>query len=207
MVRLLIRAIIFDYYGVICPRIVPILAEETAKQFGTNYEEVKSRMGVLLDDLDDDKISFQDYWKQLKSRLKNRNAKLPEHCRIWRTIALGLHFWPNMRKLVLKLRKLGYKVPVLTNVTKTMVKYNRMKGRYKIFRPVFLSCYIGMRKPSPKIFKYVLKKLKMKPHECIFIDDQKRYLKGAKSVGIKTILFKNYRQLVRELKRYGVNGI
>ena len=203
----MIRTIIFDYYGVMCPRIVPCLSQKIAKQFNSINKKVKPIMDELLDRMDEDKLSFKDYWKSLKSKLGNKEVKLSGHHKIWKNCALGLALWPQMTNLVKKLKKQGYTVPVLTNVTKTMVKYNRMKGRYKLFKPVFLSCYIGQRKPSPAIFIYVLKKLKIKPNECIFIDDNESYLKGAQTVGIKTILFKNYSQTVDELRRYGINGI
>ena len=203
----MIRAIIFDYYGVMCPRIVPCLSQKTAEQFNFNEKKVRPIMDELLDRMDEDKLSFKDYWKSLKSKFKNKETKLPDHHKIWKSCALGLDIWPKMVNLVKKLKRQGYIVPVLTNVTKSMVKYNRMKGRYKLFKPVFLSCYIGLRKPSPAIFRYVLKKMKLKPNECIFIDDNKTYLRGARTAGIKTVLFKNYSQTVDELRRYGINGI
>ncbi|MBI4010234.1 MAG: HAD family phosphatase [Candidatus Aenigmarchaeota archaeon] len=203
----MIKAIIFDYYGVMCPRIVPILSQKTSEQFGAAYEEVHRLMNKLLDRLDDDSITFQQYWEILKAKLKNRNTKLSQHYKIWRSSALQLNLTPEMRNLSIRLKKSGYKVSLLTNVTKTMVKYNRMKGRYKLFRPVFLSCYLGTKKPSAKIYRHALKKMRLKAKECIFIDDQEDYLKGAKSVGLNTILFKNASQLRRELARAGVHGI
>lgn len=207
MVRLLIKAIIFDYYGVMCPRIVPCLAENTAKQFGSDYSTVRNIMEPLLYALDENSITFYEYWKILKSKLKNNIPKLKDHMKIWEQCSLQLDLRTEMKDLVLTLKKTGYKVPLLTNITKTMVKFNKMKGRYRIFKPVFLSCDIGLKKPSPVIFLYALKKLKLKPEECIFVDDQQSYLDGAEKVGIKTILFKDYLQLVEDLKRFGVNGI
>jgi len=207
VVRLVVKAIIFDYYGVMCPRIVPCLSQKTAEQFNSPYKKVRLLMDELLDKMDEDKLSFRDYWKSLKTKLKNKEVKLSDHHKIWKSCALELNLWLQMTNLVKKLKKQNYIVPVLTNVTKTMVKYNRIKGRYKLFKPVFLSCYIGLRKPSPAIFRYVLKKMKLKPNECIFIDDNKTYLRGARIVGMKTILFKNYSQTVNELGGYGVNGI
>ncbi len=205
--RLLIKAVIFDYYGVMCPRIAPILARETAKQFKVSYSKMTPKMDKLLDLMDDRSINFYEYWDKLKKIFKNKNAKLSEHSKIWRDVSLGLNLNPKMIDLVIKLRKLGYKVPVLTNVANKMADYNKIKGRYKIFKPVFLSYKIGLKKPSPKIFLHAVKKLKLKPDECIFIDDKKNYLAGARAVGIKTILFENSTQLKKELKRFGINGV
>ncbi len=207
MVRLVIKAIVFDYYGVMCPRIAPLIARETARQFDAPYKSVKPITDELLDLMDDGSITFYEYWRLLKKKLKKEDVKLSAHRKIWKESTLKLELNPKMRSLVKRLRGAGYIVPVLTNVSGKMAEYNRMKGRYKIFKPVFLSYEIRLKKPSPKIFLHTLKKLKLKPDECIFIDDKEIYLKGAKAVGIETILFKNFSRLHRELKRAGINGV
>lgn len=207
MVRLVIKTIIFDYYGVMCARIAPMIAKETAKQFGIQYKSVEPITDGLLDLMDDNSINFYEYWGLLKRRLKKEDVGLSDHQKIWRECTFKLEISPKMRSLIEKLKEIGYRVSVLTNVSRKMAEYNRMKGRYKIFKPVFLSCEIGLKKPSTKIFLHALKKLKLKPDECVFIDDKENYLKGAKAVGIKTILFKNFPQLKVELRRSGINGI
>lgn len=207
MVRLLIKAIIFDYYGVMCPRIAPMIARETAKQFDAPYKSVEPITDELLDSMDDNGISFYEYWRLLKRKLKKEDARLSGHRKIWKECTLKLEINPKMMSLIEKLKEIGYRVPVLTNVSRKMADYNKMKGRYKLFKPVFLSYEIGLKKPSPKIFLHALKKLKLKPDECVFIDDKENYLKGAGAVGIKTIFFKNFPQLKVELRRAGVNGI
>ncbi len=207
MVRLVIKAIIFDYYGVMCPRIAPLIAKGTAKQFDIPYKSVEPITDELLDSMDDDSITFYEYWRLLKKKLKKENVKLSDHRKIWKECTLRLELNPKIRSLVKRLKEIGYRVPVLANVSRKMAEYNKTKGRYKIFKPVFLSYEIRLKKPSPKIFMYALKKLKLKPNECIFIDDKESYLKGARAVGIKTILFKNFSQLEVKLKRSGINGI
>jgi FMN phosphatase YigB (HAD superfamily) len=46
----------------------------------------------------------------------------------------------------------------------------------------------------------MLKKLNSKPNECIIIDDEESNLLPAKKLGIKTILFKNPKQLKEQLE-------
>ena len=207
VVRLMIRAIIFDYYGVMCPRIAPMIARETAKQFDIPYKSVEPVTDELLDLMDDNSITFYEYWRLLKRRLKKADVRLPDHRKIWKECTLNLGINPRMKNLIKRLKEVGYRVPVLTNVSRKMAEYNKAKGRYKSFKPVFLSYEIRLKKPSPKIFLHVLKKLKLKSDECIFIDDKENYLKGARAAGIKTILFKSFSQLESKLRRAGINGI
>lgn len=203
----MIKAVMFDYYGVMCPRIALLIARGTAKQFGVTNEKSMEVVDYLLGMMDENKLAFYKYWKALKLKFQNENVKLSDHRKIWEDSMSYLDLRPKMVDLVKKIKKGGYKVPLLSNVLRKMALYNRTKGRYRLFRPLFLSYRIGTRKPFPKIFKHALKKLRVKPEECLFIDDQISYLEGAKPLGIKTILFKNHSQLVRDLKRFDVRGV
>ena len=71
----------------------------------------------------------------------------------------------------------------------------------KKFDEVVVSCDVGIRKPNPKIYKMILKKLKLKGKSCIFIDNQKWNLIPAKKLGMKTILFKDNKQADEKLKK------
>ena len=203
----MIKAVIFDYYGVMCPRIVPLLTEGTARQFVISHKKSLEVIDYLLCLMDENKLTFYKYWRTLKSELKNKEAKLSDHQRIWEESLSKLDLWPQMTNLVKKIKKSGYTVPLLSNVLRKTAIYNKRKGRYDLFKPVLLSYKMGIRKPSPTIFKHALKKLRLKAEECVFIDDRTSYLEGAKSLGIKTIHFKNYSRLVRDLKRVGIHGI
>ena len=44
-----------------------------------------------------------------------------------------------------------------------------------------------MRKPSPAIFKLMLERLEVDPHEAVFLDDIGSNLKAAREMGIHTI--------------------
>ncbi len=52
------------------------------------------------------------------------------------------------------------------------------------------SCQVGVRKPSRGIYETCVQQLKVKPEECLFLDDIGRNLKGAKAVGIHPIKVK-----------------
>ena len=161
----------------------------------------------LLDVMDENKLTFYEYCKILKLKFKNDKVKLSDHRKIWGDSMRYMDLWPEMVDLVKKIKKAGYKVPLLSNVLRKMALYNSNKRRYRLFKPLFLSYTIGARKPFQAIFKHALRKLRVKPEECIFIDDQISYLEGAKALGINTIHFKNHPQLVRDLKRFDIRGV
>jgi len=111
--------------------------------------------------------------------------------------AYKLNFKQNKQlfKQAFKLKKQGYKMGVLSDqwhLSQEALMPNRL---YKKFNAVVVSTDVGIRKPNPKIYKLVLKKLNSKPPETLFIDNQQWNITPAKKIGMKTILFKNNEQL------------
>ena len=48
--------------------------------------------------------------------------------------------------------------------------------------------------------------MKVKPEECLFIEDKERAVVGAQKVGMHTILFKNQKALEKRFKELGILG-
>ena len=55
------------------------------------------------------------------------------------------------------------------------------------FDQVFLSYEIGLRKPNPAIFNYVLDTISQKPQHGLFIDDLKENVNSAQTTGLNTL--------------------
>mgnify|MGYP001583958382 CR=1 FL=1 len=108
---------------------------------------------------------------------------------------------PNKKitHLIKKLNK-KYKIYALTNHTKEWFSYQKKKYDYDLlFSGVMTSFQAKSAKPDSKIYKELIKRYKLKPQECLFIDDQKENLVTAKTLGMKTILYKDSQQLKKEL--------
>lgn len=101
-------------------------------------------------------------------------------------------------KRVFELKKQGYKIAILSDQWYLSKEALMPKKIYKKFDVVVVSCDVGIRKPNPKIYQIAVKKLKFLPHEILFIDNQKWNIAPAKKIGMKTILFKNNKQLFKE---------
>uniref|UniRef100_A0A8I6A4C3 Bifunctional epoxide hydrolase 2 n=1 Tax=Rattus norvegicus TaxID=10116 RepID=A0A8I6A4C3_RAT len=63
------------------------------------------------------------------------------------------------------------------------------------------SCQVGMIKPEPQIYKFVLDTLKAKPNEVVFLDDFGSNLKPARDMGMVTILVRDTASALRELEK------
>jgi putative hydrolase of the HAD superfamily len=77
-------------------------------------------------------------------------------------------------------------------------------GRY--FDSFFSSCYVGLRKPDPKIFDLALDVLQRDPEEVVFIDDRPGNCDAAQALGIYAIRYLDEAQCVQALERLGLHA-
>ena len=89
----------------------------------------------------------------------------------------------------------SYVTACITNIDASKYAFmNRLLGRY-VFDYRFASCNVHIRKPDRRIYRYALGKLKLMPKETLFIDNQIENVRGARSIGMHSVLYKNRRQL------------
>ena len=106
-------------------------------------------------------------------------------------------------KIIEKLKK-NYKIAVLSDQWITGYKILITDKIKQLLDVSIYSHEVKVRKPDLKIYNIALEKLDLHANECVFIDDRDYNLKPAEELGMKTILFKNNKQLLRELKKLGV---
>jgi putative hydrolase of the HAD superfamily len=73
------------------------------------------------------------------------------------------------------------------------------------FDAFFSSCYLGLRKPDPKIYQVALDVLQRDPEHVIFIDDRAENVAAAASLGIHAIRYEGSAKLAQDLARAGVS--
>lgn len=58
---------------------------------------------------------------------------------------------------------------------------------HELFDGFFSSCYVGYRKPDPRIYKTALEITQIRPEECIYFDDRPMLVEAAKKLGMNGI--------------------
>ena len=102
---------------------------------------------------------------------------------------------------LLPILKKNYKLVLLSNTSAMHRKYGW--GNYdflKNFSKLVLSYEVGAVKPEKKIYQAVEEFTGVPAEKHLYIDDVKAYVNAAKKIGWDGILFKNYDELVKELK-------
>jgi putative hydrolase of the HAD superfamily len=95
----------------------------------------------------------------------------------------------------------------LNNESRELNLYRIEKfGLRNYFTVFFSSCFLGVHKPDPQIYRLALDLSQRAPEECVFIDDRPVNLECARQLGIHTIQFLNAAQLEGDLRSLGIEG-
>jgi putative hydrolase of the HAD superfamily len=81
-------------------------------------------------------------------------------------------------------------------------RFNRF-GLRDMFEVALSSCYVGLRKPEPAIYRRALDILGGPAERILFIDDREENVAGAAAAGIKTVRFEGADALRRALESLG----
>lgn len=135
--------------------------------------------------------------------LANLNSDYPKDKLIYLTYHYSI-LNKNVVNLIKKLKK-DYKIVCLSNHAKEWFENDARRFRLnKLFSKTFVSYKLGIDKPHPAAYHIVLKSLKVKPEECLFIDDLQRNTEVAKQLGMHVIHLKSYSQLKKEITKLGL---
>ncbi len=147
------------------------------------------------------KISSRDFFRQFKKAL-GYPGDFESFRKTWNHI-----FWKNteMEKILWKLRQ-NYRLYLISNTNKMHFDYIQKKYRslLKPFHELFPSHEMGCRKPDIEIYKKVLKRIKLKAPDTVFIDDMSDFVRGARKAGMHAIRYRNMKQLCLDLRKLGV---
>lgn len=119
--------------------------------------------------------------------------------RLMRYIAEAGRERPVMLRAVGRLRERGLRVGALTNnwATETAPAGPHPIARH--FDALVESRAVGMRKPDPRIYQLMCRRLGVEPAETAFLDDIGTNLKSARALGMHTIKVDDPVQALREL--------
>jgi FMN phosphatase YigB (HAD superfamily) len=71
-----------------------------------------------------------------------------------------------------------------------------------IFDRIFISAELGLAKPDPEIYQWVITELKQDPSTMIFIDDFIENVEAARNAGLNAVHFVTREQALSELEEY-----
>lgn len=96
----------------------------------------------------------------------------------------------GMAALVKKCKEAGFKIYLLSNVSRRLHQYWTDIPGHEHFDGMVVSADLNQVKPLPCIFRHLLDRYQLKPEECLFIDDISLNVSGAMQLGMQGFLFR-----------------
>ena len=87
-------------------------------------------------------------------------------------------------KLIKQLKEAGYRLIVLSNMSKEYIAYLRKMDVYSAFDDEVISCEVGLIKPEKEIYSLLIERYNLDPAQTMFIDDRKENVDAAAALGI-----------------------
>ena len=177
-----------------------ILAEYGYKTSLTDLKEAELKWRTSLEDnieelqhLTDQEVLpfyFKETLKFLKIKENDLDEIVNEIITSHRKKMLWSVFPSSVRKVIIDLRKKGYKIGIISNSDGRLVNQLKSLKVKELFDVIIDSREVGVEKPNPEIFKLALKRIKAEPNEAIYVGDIYSIdIIPAQKLGIKAILF------------------
>jgi putative hydrolase of the HAD superfamily len=198
-----LRLLLFDVGGVILTDGWDTGSRAGAvKEFGLEAEEFQDRHSRVASALETGQISLDDY---LTYAVFHRPRPFSRDAFLTFMLAQSEALEDSL-KVLDELAAMGrFTLATLNNESRELNEFRIRKfslDRY--FSTFFSSCYLGLAKPDPKIYRLALDVTQRAPDECLFIDNRSINVEAAARAGIPTVLFESARQLRAALGERGV---
>jgi epoxide hydrolase-like predicted phosphatase len=190
-----IRAVIWDFGGVLVRTADHARREALAAELGLTLEELSARI-FDGDNRRKAQLGHIDGGQHLKSVAAEFGMSAD---------ALQSAFFADDsldEELMQYIRALRprYKTGLLSNAMSTL--RSAITERFPIadaFEAVIISAEVGVMKPDARIYQLALDALEVQPDEAIFIDDFADNVAGARALGMHSIRFQSRQQTLDEL--------
>jgi putative hydrolase of the HAD superfamily len=199
-----LRAVIFDFGGVLCFHPTREQAAEVAAACGLSVPEFLQAFWANRHPYDAGKIDPQEYWRSV-ARATGRTF---DDGLVAELVRLETGLWNRYDDRVLawaaQLRAQGLRLGLLSNLPAPLGQHLR-ETRTLLYRfdHVTFSFELGVVKPQPAIYEDATRGLGVAPGEALFLDDRPENVEGARAVGLHAELFVSWEKFEQDtLARY-----
>lgn len=180
----MIETIIFDF-GDIFINLNKKAMENAFHQL--DIKEWSAEMGDLNKAFEVGTISETDFLSGFQKQIPH--ASLETIKANWNTILMD---FPLYRLEFLQMLSQKYRLFLLSNTDAIHIQHfeetvgaSFYSSFYQCFEKVYFSFDLGLRKPDPAIFEYVIQKNNLSPKRTLFVDDKKENTDAAEKLGFK----------------------
>lgn len=190
----MIKVIAFDYAGVVAHGPFSSWLKQNFPDKDIRHEYFKQYSKRW----DMGEVDLEEFYKLISEM----SGVSPES--VWDTFFENSIYNEDVVATIKKLKE-NYRVVLFSNNFSYILRKLLQKHKItNLFDEIIISSEHKMMKPSKEFFDLMLSIVKVNQDEVVFIDDREVNVDASNKLGIKTILFQNYKQLTKDLKTQGV---
>ncbi|MBI2331036.1 MAG: HAD family phosphatase [Chloroflexi bacterium] len=194
-----IRAIFFDFGGVIQRTEYQAPRQQLAQRFGMEYEDIDRIVfnSPTAAQATIGEISVEKHWQAVAQRLKVGKAEIAAVEReFFAGDVVDLTILGYLRSL-----RPRYLTGLISNAWSDMREYLIRAKIGDAFDHLTISAEVGVAKPNARIYQLALEQAQVKAGEAVFVDDVIANIEACEQVGMKGILFKDPHASMEQLKK------
>ncbi len=186
----MIKAIVFDFYGVL----IPDAYDSWLERHNLKREGVYSDLAYQFDQGSLSQAEFLDRMSQAIGHQVTYNDIHGQKAVIDQQL---VHF---IRQL-----KSNYKIGLLSNASTTLRSKLQTLGIANLFDEIIISSEVGHAKPSDEIFQIAVNTIRLQPSQIVFIDDRQTNVSAAIRNNLTGIRYVNINSLKDNLKQLNID--
>ena len=187
----MIKAVIFDFFGVFCPDISLEWFKETVPDHESKLTEFQS----ICTRSDYGTLSRADFFKEVAALAKVTVDEMA------RGLEAKTIIDTQLVDFVKVLRQNNYKIACLSNGThEWTLRVITDHGLESIFDEIILSGDLGIVKPNHEIYLDTLNRLSVDAKQALFVDDRKINTDAAEECGIRSLIFRDTPTFIDEIE-------
>jgi epoxide hydrolase-like predicted phosphatase len=193
-----IRAVFFDFGGVIMRTEFQSPRQKLAERFNLDYDEMdkavfgsdSARRASLGE------ITEEEHWAQVLKRFKQPASEMKSfHNQFFGGDVIDHHLVEYIRSLRGK-----FHTGLISNAWSGLREFITREKLIDLFDTVIISAEIGVVKPSARIYELALNQAKVGAGEAVFVDDVQVNIEACEKVGMKGILFNDPEESMKRLQ-------
>jgi epoxide hydrolase-like predicted phosphatase len=194
-----IKAIFFDYGGVIQRTEYQSPRQHLAQKFGMEYDDIDkivfesptARQATVGE------IKVEQHWQAIAKRFKLGKDEIAN---FESEFFAGDVIDHELVNLIRSLRP-KYKVGLISNAWSDMREYLIRKKLDDAFDTLTISAEIKSAKPEAKIYLHALEQAEVKASEAVFVDDVTANIEACQKLGMHGILFRDAEEAIHQIKK------
>lgn len=194
-----IRAVCFDFGGVIMRTVDPLPRQRLAERLGL---PLKTLFGAIFDSesarlASIGRISAEQHWLRA---LQELNLSLQDAEAFAAEFFQGDILDTELVDFIRSLRPV-YRTALISNAWSDLRDFLARQQIADAFDELVISAEVGVMKPDPRIYHLALERLQIAPQEAVFLDDFPENVDAARALGMHAIHFVQPQAALQELRQ------